>query len=225
MLTLPAGLRADPYLAPQLWTAFSKEYLNQMAGPWAAGAVYLLLALGLVFNAVMLLVPLWLAVQPLAWLLKSEVIACDGYENRGRNVLVVGQQEELSMALMASSIISIAAQAPNAKFIILDGTPADSPLAGVMPRVRDALGAGRVDLVEYRATEEAIAELAAELQRRETEGGANPPPIFLLVYGLQRYRALRKSEDSSFSFGARLRTIGQLFIWVISTITLASGSR
>ena len=41
------------------------------------------LALGLVFNAVMLLVPLWLAVQPLAWLLKSQVIACDGYGDSG----------------------------------------------------------------------------------------------------------------------------------------------
>ena len=33
-------------------------------------------------------------------------------------------------------------------------------------------------------------------------GGANPPPIYLFVYGLQRYRALRKSEDSGFSFGS-----------------------
>ncbi|MDP9319023.1 MAG: hypothetical protein M3O94_08150, partial [Actinomycetota bacterium] len=41
------------------------------------------LALGLVFNAVLLLVPLWLAVQPLAWLVKSDVIACDGYGDSG----------------------------------------------------------------------------------------------------------------------------------------------
>jgi hypothetical protein len=41
------------------------------------------LLLGLVFNAVMLLVPLWLAVQPLAWLLKSDAVACDGYGDSG----------------------------------------------------------------------------------------------------------------------------------------------
>lgn len=39
--------------------------------------------LGLLFNAVMLLVPLWLLVQPLAWLSKSDVIACDGYGDSG----------------------------------------------------------------------------------------------------------------------------------------------
>ncbi|HYO11535.1 MAG TPA: FtsK/SpoIIIE domain-containing protein [Tepidisphaeraceae bacterium] len=120
----------------------------------------------------------------------------------GANVLVVGQQEELSMAIAAASIVSLAAQSPAARFYVLDGSPADSPLAGVMPKVRDAVGSNRVTLVEYRATEEAIAELAAELQRRESGGGANPPPVFVIVYGLQRYRALRKSEDAGFSFGS-----------------------
>lgn len=41
------------------------------------------LLLGLLFNAVMLLVPLWLLVQPLAWLSKSEAIGCDGYGDSG----------------------------------------------------------------------------------------------------------------------------------------------
>jgi ABC-type multidrug transport system fused ATPase/permease subunit len=120
----------------------------------------------------------------------------------GANLLIIGQQEDLAMALLASSIISLAAQAPAAKFYVMDGSASDSPLAGVMPRVRDAVNGARVELVEYRATEEAIAQLAAELQRRGSEGGANPPPVFLLIYGLQRYRALRKSEDSSFSFNS-----------------------
>jgi DNA segregation ATPase FtsK/SpoIIIE-like protein len=119
----------------------------------------------------------------------------------GANVMMVGQQEEAAMALMASAITSLAAQNPSAKFCVLDGAPADSPLAQVMPRVRDALP-NDVKLIEYRATEEAIAELYGEFQHRQSAGGANPPPIYLLVYGLQRYRALRKSEDSSFSFGS-----------------------
>src|SRR5439155_12003612 len=119
----------------------------------------------------------------------------------GANVLIVGQQEELAMALLASSIVSLAAQAPAARFVVLDGSPADSPLAAVMPKLRDAIGE-RVRVIEYRGTEEAIAELSDELKRRETEGGANPPAIYLFVYGLQRYRALRKSEDSGFSFGS-----------------------
>jgi len=55
--------------------------------------------------------------------------------------------------------------------------------------------------VEYRATEDAIAELSSELSRRQSGGGANPPPLFLMIYGLQRYRGLRKQEDS-FGFGS-----------------------
>jgi hypothetical protein len=119
----------------------------------------------------------------------------------GANILMVGQQEEAAMALMASAITSLAAQNPAAKFYVLDGSPADSPLAQVMPRVRDAVP-NEVKLIEYRATEEAVAELHAEFSHRQSAGGANPPPIYIFVYGLQRYRALRKSEDSSFSFGS-----------------------
>src|SRR5258705_14020925 len=103
------------------------------------------------------------------------------------------------MALMASSITSLAAQSRAAKFVVLDGAPADSPLAKVLPRVHDALP-NEVKLIEYRATEEAINDLANELSRRQSSGGANPPPVYLVVYGLQRYRALRKQEES-FSFG------------------------
>src|SRR5207253_9946362 len=58
-----------------------------------------------------------------------------------------------------------------------------------------------VKLIEYRATEQAINDLATELSRRQSSGGANPPPLFLFVYGLQRYRALRKQEEN-FSFGS-----------------------
>ena len=118
----------------------------------------------------------------------------------GANVLMIGQQEEAAMALMASSITSLAAQHPQARFYVLDGSAADSPLAKVMPRVREALP-NEVKIIEYRATEEAIAELHAEFNHRQSAGGANPPPIFLFVYALQRYRALRKQEDS-FSFGS-----------------------
>jgi DNA segregation ATPase FtsK/SpoIIIE-like protein len=118
----------------------------------------------------------------------------------GANVLIIGQHEEAAMALMASSITSLAAQAPAATFVVLDGAPANSPLAKIFPRVRDAVS-NEVKLIEYRAAEEAINELAGELSHRQSGGGANPPPIYLLIYGLQRYRGLRKQEDS-FSFGS-----------------------
>jgi hypothetical protein len=103
---------------------------------------------------------------------------------------------------MTIATISLAAQqAPGrAIFYVLDGTPADSPLAGVFARVKEALPHD-VKLVEYRLVGEAIDEISKEVQRRQSTGDAEPPSIYLLVYGLQRYRTLRKTEDS-FSFGS-----------------------
>ena len=45
-----------------------------------------------------------------------------------------------------------------------------------------------------------MAELTAELERRQKEAGAESPPIYLVLYGLQRCRDLRRREDD-FSFG------------------------
>ena len=49
---------------------------------------------------------------------------------------------------------------------------------------------------------QAIHEIAAEMARRQATEASNPPAIFIVVFGLQRYRALRKSEESfGFSSG------------------------
>jgi hypothetical protein len=121
----------------------------------------------------------------------------------GANVLVIGQQEEAAMALCAAALISLAAQHPpgSAAFYCFDGSPADSPLAGVFPRIRAALP-HEVRLVEYRAVADAMAELTGELSRRQSRGEQHPPAVYLLIYGLQRYRVLRKSEEA-FGFSPR----------------------
>ncbi|HEV2292853.1 MAG TPA: FtsK/SpoIIIE domain-containing protein [Tepidisphaeraceae bacterium] len=120
----------------------------------------------------------------------------------GANALIVGQSEDAAMAMIASSMISLAAQHGNdaASFYLFDATPADSPLAGTLARVADAIP-HKTKLIEWRATDAAIAELAAETKRRMDSDQRHPPAIFLFIYALQRYRQLRKSEDS-FSFGS-----------------------
>jgi len=118
----------------------------------------------------------------------------------GCHLLIIGQQEEAAMAMMAGGMIALAAQhSPSqARFIVLDGSPADSPLARVFGQVKDVLP-HRIDLVEYRAVADAIGDLAGEIERRQFGEEATPPAIFLFVYGLQRYRVLRRQEDG-FSF-------------------------
>ena len=132
----------------------------------------------------------------------------------GANLLVIGQQDEAALAILCTAMVSLAAQhSPvEARFYVLDGSPADSPFAGILESVRTTLPHPSQS-VEYRAVPDAMAELAEEVKRRQAggqesqapqSGGSSDPEIYVIVYGLQRYRALRKSEDSfsSFSIGS-----------------------
>jgi len=114
----------------------------------------------------------------------------------GSNLLIIGQQEESAMAILASSMISLAAgQKPaDAEFLMLDGTPADSPLAGVLSRVASALP-HKIKFVGYRDIPTVMAELA-DLWQKHLETQARGPSVYLVIYGLQRYRMLRKQEES-----------------------------
>jgi hypothetical protein len=123
-------------------------------------------------------------------------------EQSGANMMIVGQHEEPAMALMAAAMVSLAAQHPQgtAKFYVLDGTPADSILTGVLPRIVSALPV-ESKLIDYRGVPEAISEIADEVARRQAAEQTNFPSIYVFIYGLQRYRMLRKSEES-FSFSS-----------------------
>lgn len=137
----------------------------------------------------------------------------------GSNALIVGQYDEPAMAMMVSMILSIAAQRPPglAIFYVLDGTPADSPLAGIFARIAAVLP-HRIKLVDYRAVPQAIDEVLAELRHRQESEDSRAPDIYLFVYALQRYRVLRKQEDS-FSFSpsdeARAAEPGKQFAQIL----------
>lgn len=127
----------------------------------------------------------------------------------GANVLILGQQEEQALAALATMAISIAAQSPttvdndNARtsFYILDATPADSSLHGKLTSLADALPVAS-KVIGYRDVPAAVVSLAGELKERAASDETRPA-IFVLINGLQRYRELRKSEESfSFSLDA-----------------------
>ncbi|MGD0769451.1 MAG: FtsK/SpoIIIE domain-containing protein [Tepidisphaeraceae bacterium] len=120
----------------------------------------------------------------------------------GANVLIVGQHEESALAISALSMIGLAAQLSpkSASFYLLDGTPADAQNHGYLASVAAVLP-HRTKNVDYRAVPQAIHEIARELARRQANESSNPPSIFIVVFGLQRYRALRKSEES-FNFSS-----------------------
>jgi len=118
----------------------------------------------------------------------------------GANVLMVGQQEESAISIFSSMIASLAAQhkPDEAIFYLLDGTPADSRQFGMLERVLKTLP-HKSHIVAWRDTPNAINDIATALKERQENDTQTGPAIYLLLFGLQRYRLLRKQEDD-FSF-------------------------
>ncbi|WP_422930534.1 FtsK/SpoIIIE domain-containing protein [Singulisphaera sp. PoT] len=127
----------------------------------------------------------------------------------GSNLLIVGQNGPGALGIMITSLVSIAAQhvpvrpsspAVGARFYVFDGTPVDSSAAGTLGRLADVIPHPIRD-VSWREVKSVIAEIAGEVDRRQSEIGETPP-IYLFIYDLQRFRDLRKSEDD-FGFSSR----------------------
>jgi len=143
---------------------------------------------------------------PRAWL--GEAVAIKDPTNvtfkrqSGAHLLFVGQRDDAALAMMASAMISLGVQhVPQAaRFVILDGRSTDVRRAGGLRDVADLLP-HETRFVGWRDVAAAIAELVGETQRRLEADQTDAPAIYLLVYGLQRYRMLRRQEED-FSFSA-----------------------
>lgn len=121
----------------------------------------------------------------------------------GGNVLMVGQRDEVAMNLMTVAMVALASQLPRdaVDFVILDGSAPDSPHAGAFERVASALP-HTCRIVSWNDVPAVIGELSREADRRIEADENDAPTRILLVYGLQRYRMLRRNEDAfGFSMG------------------------
>jgi DNA segregation ATPase FtsK/SpoIIIE, S-DNA-T family len=125
------------------------------------------------------------------------------------HLLIVGQNDEAALGVATSLLLSLAVQFPpagsptvraGARFFVLDGTPEDHPNAEVLARLTGVLPHG-VDVGGWRDSGRILAELAAEVQRRQ-ESNADGPELFLFIHDLPRFRDLRRREDE-FSFSKR----------------------
>src|SRR5262249_53817959 len=123
----------------------------------------------------------------------------------GSNLLMVGQQPEPAAGVLTSAVLSLAAHhepgtAKGCRFILLDGTPNDSPLYGLLPRLQDVIP-HRFELGTVRTVPKIIAEIAEVVERRRDEEPADMPAIYLVVFDLTRFRDLRKADDDFGGFG------------------------
>jgi hypothetical protein len=127
----------------------------------------------------------------------------------GNNLLIVGQNDAASLGMLSTALIGLSLQlAPppaesptTAQFYVLDGTPEDAPHAGFWNKLADALGP-RLRVGSRRELPSIVADLAAETSRRAQSGGPEPVPLFLFIYGLHRFRDLRRNEDD-FGFSSQ----------------------
>ncbi len=127
----------------------------------------------------------------------------------GNHLLIVGQNDEAAIGVMVATLLSLAAQYPpaasgtvrsGARFFVLDGTPEDHPSTGVLAKVAAILPQG-VDVGDWREVPRILAEVGAELTRRQ-EFKADGPELFLFIHDLPRFRDLRRRDDD-FSFSKR----------------------
>lgn len=124
------------------------------------------------------------------------------------NLLLLGQHDEAALGILATGLIALGSQhnpakdsGAGARFCILDGSPADAANAGTLARVATVLP-HPVQTGGWRELPALMTEIAEEVDRRQKTNEGEYPSIYLVIYGLQRFRELRKGDDD-FSFSRR----------------------
>src|SRR5262249_61590502 len=117
---------------------------------------------------------------------------------------IVARQAGGALATLVMSLVSSAAQMrPPAEpaFFVVDGSPVDAAYAGYLPKLAEALP-HPVRLAGWRDLPALLDDLSAELERRQKTTDSQFAPLFFVLFGLQRFRDLRRSDDD-FGFGRR----------------------
>jgi hypothetical protein len=125
------------------------------------------------------------------------------HRQSGNNLLIVGQHEESTLAILSIGLVSLAAEySPGtARIIFCDGTAPGSTQREFLERVIHAIPRP-ITLARQGDMVEVMSGLAAEMKTRaEAPDAESAPPVFLVIHGLQKYSKLRYEEDFSFSTG------------------------
>jgi S-DNA-T family DNA segregation ATPase FtsK/SpoIIIE len=119
------------------------------------------------------------------------------------NLMVVGQNDENTLAILGVSLVSLAAQHYNgsARVIFLDSVPPGSPQAEFLDRVIGSISLP-VERPKAGGVPQLMSELSDELKKRSGEEQAfEGPTIYLFIQGLENFKKLRQEEEFSFSSG------------------------
>ena len=118
----------------------------------------------------------------------------------GSNLLIVGQNDEATLTMLAVALVSLSAQYPagRAKFVLLDSTVPGSPERDFLDRITSVIP-HEVTRVKSGEVAETMNALAEELKHRGENQSDNTPEIFVLIHDLHNYKKLRQEDEFSFS--------------------------
>jgi hypothetical protein len=123
------------------------------------------------------------------------------HRQSGNNLLLVGQRDEAILAIFSLGLVALAAQFPRsaARFILCDSSPPGSTSREYLERLVQGIPHA-VAFVKAGDLPETMKSLTDEMTRRSDDpAGADAPPVFLFIHGLQRFNKLRWEEDFGFS--------------------------
>lgn len=153
--------------------------------------------------------PSGIPLAPRAWVGEAiaikEAPAAVFHRRSGGNLMLVGQQEESALGVMACSLLSLAAFSPTAeakktRFLVLDGVRPESSEAGFWNRLAETTDLD-VEIMKPRDAVSAVQRLHSEVADRHEQDDDQRPAYFLFIYNLARFRKLQKSDDD-FGFGS-----------------------
>ena len=129
----------------------------------------------------------------------------------GANMLIVGQRDDLATALLAMSMVSLAAgHDPHSggalghpgRFVLFEPAIAEEQPEILLATLAKSLPHD-VDVVGRLGVADAMERLAAEVKRRVDGQILDGEAVFVVIRDLARFRELRKADDGfGFSFGS-----------------------
>jgi hypothetical protein len=120
------------------------------------------------------------------------------------NLMVVGQNDENTLAILGVSLVSLAAQHYNgsARVILLESVSPGSPQAEFLDRVIGSISLP-IERPKAGGVPQLMTDLSDELKKRCGEEQAlEGPTIYLFIQGLENFKKLRQEEEFSFSSGS-----------------------
>ncbi len=123
------------------------------------------------------------------------------HRQSGNNLLIVGQRDEATLAILSLALVSLAAQHPlgSARFIVCDGNPPGSPHREFLDRVIHTIP-HLITVAKQNDLAEIMSGRAEDIQKRTgDEPPGEAPATFLFIHGFHKFNKLRYEEDFGFS--------------------------